>query len=374
MPITARAAVLHAPNDLRIEEVTVDDPAPHEVRISVVACGLCGSDLHYVDGGLRTEFPMVVGHEAAGVVEAVGESVSGFAPGDRVVTCMSVYCGICEACRRGETWLCTNRERPPTQRAADEPPRLTSDGRAAVQGLGIGGLAEYVLVHEHALARLPAELPLDLGALLGCGVLTGAGTVFNAARVRPAETVVVIGCGGVGLSVVNAAAIAGAARIIAVDIDATALELAVGVGATDTIRADEQDVVKTVRSLTGGGADHAIEALGRPATMAQAIDCIRPGGLASLVGIAGPTDRLDLGALSTVWFNRRIQGVLMGANHFPRDIPRLAGLAIDGRLKLDVLATHRIGLDEVPAGFERMRSGSGGRAIAVLDDPKARRS
>lgn len=366
MPITARAAVLHAPDDLRIEPITVDDPHPHEVRVRVEACGLCGSDLHYVNGDLRASFPMVVGHEASGVVEAVGESVSGFAPGDRVVTCMSVYCGICEACRRGETWLCTNRERPPIQRAADDAPRLAVGGVAAAQGLGIGGLAEHVLVHEHALARLPAELPLDLGALLGCGVLTGAGTVFNAARVRPAETVVVIGCGGVGLSVVNAAAIAGAARIIAVDVDATALELAVGVGATDTIRADEEDVVKTVRSMTDGGADHAIEALGRPATMSQAVDCIRPGGLASLVGIAGPKDRLDLGALSTVWFNRRIQGVLMGANHFPRDIPRLAALAIDGRLKLDVLATRRIDLDEVPEGFERMRSGSGGRAIARL--------
>lgn len=366
MPTTARAAVLHGPEDLRIEEITVDDPGPHEVRVRVEACGLCGSDLHYVEGSLRTTFPMVVGHESAGVVDAVGASVSGFAPGDRVVTCMSVYCGICEACRRGETWLCTNRERPPTQRPADSPPRLTAGGEAAAQGLGIGGLAEYVLVHEHALARLPNELPLDLGALLGCGVLTGAGTVFNAARVRPAESVVVIGCGGVGLSAVNAAAIAGAGRIIAVDIDPDALALAEGVGATDTIRADELDVVRTVRGMTDGGADHAIEALGRPATMAQAVDCIRPGGLASLVGIAGPKDRLDLGALSTVWFNRRIQGVLMGANHFPRDIPRLAALAIDGRLKLDVLATRRIPLEDVPAGFERMRTGSGGRAIATF--------
>lgn len=366
MPITSRAAVLDAANDLRVAEVTVDDPSPHEVRVRVEACGLCGSDLHYVDGELRTTYPMVVGHEAAGVVDSVGESVSGFAPGDRVVTCMSVYCGICEACRRGETWLCTNRERPPTQRPSDGPPRLEVDGVPATQGLGIGGLSEYVLVHEHALARLPAELPLDLGALLGCGVLTGAGTVFNAARVRPAESVVVIGCGGVGLSAINAAAIAGAGRIIAVDIDPAALALAEGVGATDTIRADEVDVVKTVRSMTDGGSDHAIEALGRPATMSQAVDCIRPGGLASLVGIAGPRDRLDLGALSTVWFNRRIQGVLMGANHFPRDIPRLAGLAIDGRLKLDMLATRRITLDEVPEGFDRMRAGSGGRAIAML--------
>lgn len=367
MSVIARAAVLHAASDIRIQEVAVDRPAPHEVRVRVGACGLCGSDLHYVDGALRTTYPMVLGHEAAGVVEAVGDAVSGFKPGDRVVTCMSVYCGICSACRRGETWLCTNRDRPPTQRPSDDRPRVAVDGSGATQGLGIGGLAEHLLVHEHAVAHLPDELPLDLGALLGCGVLTGAGTVFNAARVRPAESVVVIGCGGVGLSAINAAAIAGAGRIIAVDIDPEALELARGVGATDVLRADEVDVVREVRTMTGGGADHAIEALGRPSTMGQAVDCIRPGGLASLVGIAGAADRLDLGALSTVWFNRRIQGVLMGANHFPRDIPRLAALALDGRLKLDVLATRRISLDDVPGAFDRMRSGSGGRSIAILD-------
>lgn len=366
MPVTARAAVLDAPRSLSLRTVMIDDPAPHEVRLQVVACGLCRSDLHYVTGDLRTEFPMVVGHEAAGVVEAVGSSVAAFAPGDRVVTCMSVYCGTCPACRRGETWLCVNRERPPTQRHGDAPARVTLDGTRAVQGLGIGGLAEHVLVHEHAIAPLPDDLPFEHGALLGCGVLTGAGTVFNAARVRPGESVVVIGCGGVGLAAVNAAAIAGAGPIIAVDVDDAALALAAEMGANQLVRGDEVDVVRTVRSATDGGADHAIEALGRPSTMAQAVDCIRPGGLASLVGIAGPTARLDLSALATVWFNRRVQGVLMGANHFPRDIPRLAGLALDGRLRLDLLTTGTLSLDEIASGFERMEAGSAGRSVALV--------
>lgn len=366
MPITSRAAVLTEPGEVAIAEIVVDDPAAHEVRVRVEACGLCRSDLHYVTGELRTEFPMVPGHEAAGVVESVGSSVTGFSPGDRVVSCMSVYCGTCGACRRGETWLCQNRDRPPTQRPEGAAPRVTVGGRAAIAGLGIGGFAEYLLVHEHALAALPDGLPVEHGALLGCGVLTGAGTVFNSARVRPGESVVVIGCGGVGLSAVNAAAIAGAGPVIAVDVDDAVLELARAMGATETLRGDVEPVPKAVRRLTGGGADHAIEALGRPATMAQAVDCVRPGGTASLVGIAGPTETLELSALATVWFNRRIQGVLMGANHFPRDIPRLADLALDGRLHLDLLATDRLPLDDLAVGFERMETGSIGRAVVMI--------
>jgi S-(hydroxymethyl)glutathione dehydrogenase / alcohol dehydrogenase len=350
-------------------EVVVDDPAPHEVRVAVAACGLCHSDLHYLTGDLVAPLPMVVGHEAAGVVEAVGSAVTRVAPGDRVVTCMSVFCGACPACARSETWLCANRERPPTQRSSDDPPRVSVDGRPVAQGLGIGGLADRLLVHEHAVAVLPDALAFDLGALLGCGVLTGAGTVFNAARVREGESVVVIGCGGVGLSAVNAAAIAGAARIVAVDRDPAALALAAALGATDTIVVDDGvDVVGAVRDLIGGGADHAIEAIGLSATMETAIGAIRPGGTASLVGIAHPRARLDLSALGTVWFNRRIQGVLMGANHFPDDIPKLADLALEGRLRLDLIATDRLPLDDVNAGFDRMRTGAAGRVVVVLGD------
>lgn len=363
----ARAALLtEQPGSLTIGVVEVDEPGPREVRVRTAACGLCHSDLHALTGELQTPLPSVIGHEASGVVEAVGPEVTSFAPGDHVVACISQYCGQCPACVRNETWLCQRRDAPPLVRAPEDRPRLTHAGGAAGQYLAIGGFAESFLVHEHALVRIRPELPLDLAALLGCGVLTGFGTIVNRARVRPGESVAVVGCGGVGLSAIEAAALSGASPVIAIDLNEHALELAREMGATVTINAAEEQPVKMVRALTSGGVDHAIEAIGLPATMEDAVDMIRPGGTAYLIGIAPLPSTMELSAFRLVWFNRGVQGVLMGANQFRRDIPALVDLALAGRLRLDRLLTERIGIEEVERGFDAMRSGSLGRAAVVF--------
>ncbi|NND84603.1 MAG: Zn-dependent alcohol dehydrogenase [Acidimicrobiia bacterium] len=363
----ARAALLtEQPGALSFGVVDVADPGPREVRVRTAACGLCHSDLHALEGQLQTPLPSVVGHEASGIVESVGSEVTDFVPGDRVVACISQFCGSCAACVRGETWLCQRREQPPLIRPDDAPPRLTHAGAPAGQFLAIGGLAEYFLVHEHALVRLRPEMPLDIAALLGCGVLTGYGTVVNRAKVRPDESVVVIGCGGVGLSAIQAAALSGASPIIAIDLHDHALELAKELGATVTINANFETPTKMVRALTGGGADHAIEAIGFPKTMEDAVDMIRPGGTAYLIGIAPIPSTMELSAFRLVWFNRGVQGVLMGANNFRRDIPALADLYLAGRLPLDRLLTDRIPLEEAGTGFDAMRSGSLGRSAVVF--------
>jgi S-(hydroxymethyl)glutathione dehydrogenase/alcohol dehydrogenase len=362
-----RAGLLVEGTDgLTVGSVTVDDPAPHEVLVRTAACGLCHSDLHGLEGTLRPPLPSVLGHEASGIVEAVGSAVSGFAPGDHVVACISRFCGACPACARHETWLCQRRDQPPLSRPESSPPRLTHDGLPADPFLGVGGLAEAFLVHEHSLVRVSKDVPLDIAALLGCGVLTGYGTVVNRARVRPGESVVVVGCGGVGLSAIQAAALAGASPIIAVDLHDHALALASELGATVTINASSDNPVKMVRGLTAGGADHAIEAIGLPGTMQDVVDMIRPGGTAYLIGIAPIPSTMELSAFRLVWFNRGVQGVLMGANHFRRDIPELVDLYLAGRLDLDRLLTDRIPLDQASAGFDAMRSGSLGRSAVVF--------
>ncbi len=360
------AALFEQPGDLRIVDMEVDVPGPDEVLVRTAACGLCHSDLHAMTGELPVPIPTVMGHEAAGIVDSVGSSVTAVAPGDHVVACISQFCGTCPACARNETWLCQRRDKPPLVRPEDAPPRVFHDRAAAGQFQAVGGFAERILVHENALVRVPAELPLDKASLLGCGVLTGFGTIVNRARVRPGQSVVVVGCGGVGLSAIQAASTVGASPIIAVDIHDHALDLARHLGATITINSTEEETVKMVRALTHGGADHAVEAIGLPKTMQDAVDLIRPGGTAYLIGIAPIPSTIELSAFRLVWFNRGVQGVLMGANNFRRDIPALADLVLAGRFDLDHLLTDRIGLDEVNAGFDTMRSGSLGRTVVVF--------
>ena len=363
-----RAALLtDGAGGLTVGSVTVDEPGPHEVLVRTAACGICHSDLHGLEGTLQPPLPSVLGHEASGVVEAVGDEVSGFAPGDHVVACISRFCGACPACARHETWLCQRRDQPPLARPESATPRLAHEGTAAGQFLGVGGLAEAFLVHEHSLARISKDVPLDIASLLGCGVLTGYGTVVNRARVRPGESVVVVGCGGVGLSAIQAAAISGASPIIAIDLHDHALELASELGATVTINASFDNPVKMVRGLTAGGADHAIEAIGLPKTMEDVVDMVRPGGTAYCIGIAPIPSTMEVSAFRLVWFNRGLQGVLMGASHFRQDIPALADLYLAGRLDLDRLLTERLPLERATEGFEAMRAGSLGRSAVVFD-------
>ncbi len=285
---TMKAAVLHEINKpLEIEEVQHGDPGPREVLVRTVAAGVCHSDLHFQNGSYPYPLPSVLGHESAGVVEAVGSMVDYVKPGDHVITCLSAFCGHCEHCLTGHMSLC---QEPELQRRADEPPRLTVGDSEVHQFLNLSSFAEYMLVHEHALTKVREDMPLDRAALIGCGVTTGVGAVIHTAAVEPGATVAVIGCGGVGLSCINGAAIAGASRIIAVDMVPSKLDLALKFGATDVVNAGDGDPVEAVRELTDGGVHYSFEAIGLKATTEQSFKMLRRGGTATVIGMI-PVDR-----------------------------------------------------------------------------------
>jgi len=365
-----RAAVLTQPGTVLVEDLLLDDwLAPDEVRVRVAACGLCHSDLHMVDGELPTAVPTVPGHEIAGIVEEVGTAVADLAVGDRVVACLSVYCGRCPECAAGRTHLCERRN--DLGRAGRPAPRLVrpADGAPVDQVAGLGGLVERTVLHRNAVVRVPHAIGADRAALLGCAVLTGVGSVVNAARVHPSETVAVIGCGGVGLNVIQGAVLAGARRVVAVDLGPDKLALAGRFGATDLVDATTDDPVEAVVRLTGG-VDHAFDVVGRGATVTQAVGMLRPGRTAYVVGIPPVGEVLPLAGLPLVAQAKGVRGVLMGANHFPRDIPLLADLHLhlQGRLELDALVTRRIGLDATADGFDLMRAGEPGRVVVTFED------
>ncbi|HEY5662879.1 MAG TPA: Zn-dependent alcohol dehydrogenase [Ilumatobacter sp.] len=360
-----RAAVLETcPGELVVDEITLTAPEPDEVLIQTVACGLCHSDLHMIDGHLPTPVPVVLGHEAAGIVQAVGEDVTDFAPGDRVVSCLSMFCGGCRECQVGNTWLCERRSALGKRR--DGTTRLWRGDVAVAQMTGLGAFAEEMLVHRNAIVKVPDELPLELGALLGCAVITGVGSVVNGARLRPGATVAVIGCGGVGLNIVQGAVIAGAERIIAVDLNPEKLALARLFGATDVVNGAETDPVQAVQELTKGGVDAAFEAIGLPVTAQQAFRMVRPGRTAYLVGLPAVGATIELPGTQMLLQGRGLQGLFMGSNNFRRDIPILANLYLQGRLKLDELVAARIDLEQVNEGYAAMRRGTEARSVIVF--------
>ena len=360
-----RAAVLEqSPGDLVIDELSLTTPEPDEVMIQTVACGLCHSDLHMIDGHLPTPVPAVLGHEAAGIVQAVGSDVTEFEPGDRVVSCLSMYCGTCSECLVGNTWLCEQRQS--LGKRTDGTSRIRRGDQEVAQMTGLGAFAEEMLVHRNAIVQVPDALPLELGALLGCAVITGVGSVINGARIRPGQTVAVIGCGGVGLNIVQGAALAGAGRIIAVDLNAEKLALATTFGATDVVDGAETDPVTAVKELTGGGVDAAFEAIGLPATAQQAFMMLRPGRTAYLVGLPAAGATIELPGTLMLLHGRGLQGLFMGSNNFKRDIPILANLYLQGRLKLDELVAARIDLEQVNEGYAAMRKGTEARSVIVF--------
>lgn len=360
-----RAAILESlPGELVIDEVTLTAPGPDEVLVRTHACGLCHSDLHVMDNKLPMPPPVLLGHEAAGVVTAVGSDVTEFAPGDHVVGCLNVHCNACRQCTAGRTWLC-ERRRALTFRA-DGTSRVRRGGQQVTQMSGLGGFAEEMLVHRNGIVKVPDELPLELGALLGCAVITGVGSVFNGARVQAGSTVAVIGVGGVGLNVVQGAYLAGAERIIAVDLNPQKLALARTFGATDVVNGADTDAVAAVVEMTSGGVDYAFEAIGLSATAAQAVMMVRPGATAYLVGLPAAGVPIELPGTQMVLQHRGVQGLFMGANQFKRDIPMLATLYLQGRLKLDELVTARITLDEINAGFETMKRATEARSVILF--------
>lgn len=360
-----RAAVLHrVPGEIEITEVRVDKPGPHEVLVRTGATGLCHSDLHVLDGQLPARFPVLLGHESAGVIEAVGDQVTDLSVGDHVITCLSVFCGHCEHCLTGFPNRCEN---PETRRRGSDPPRLSlEDGTAVAQFTNLGSFGEQQLVHEHALVKVVDDIPLDRAALIGCAVITGVGAVWHTAKVQPGETVAVIGCGGIGLNCVQGARIAGAGRIIAIDRIAGKLAMAQEFGATDVVNAAEVDPVAAVLELTGGGVHHAFEAIGLKVTAEQAFAMLRTGGTATVIGLLPLGDKVELPAFA-FFGERRIQGSRMGSNRFRVDMPRLVDLYLQGRLKLDELVSSRIALEEVNEGFAAMKGGEVARSVIVFD-------
>jgi len=359
-----KAAVLReAGQPLQIEDVQIDKPGPREVLIRTAAAGVCHSDLHFLEGAFATPLPTVLGHEAAGVVEAVGEEVRTVKPGDHVITCLNAYCGHCDYCLGGRLNLCVSDE---TSRAPTAPPRLTWAGQPMPQYLHLSAFAEQVLTHEHAVVAIRRDMPLDRAALIGCAVITGFGAVTRTARLRAGETVAVIGCGGVGLSAINAAQIAGAARIIAVDVTPAKEALARSFGATDFICSAATNPVKAVRQLTGGGVHQAFECVGQASTAEQAFAMTARGGTATVVGMIPPGQNLTIPGAAFLG-EKRLQGSFMGSNRFPIDMPRLVELYMQGRLKLDELISRRIRLDQVNGAFAEMKTGEIARSVIVFD-------
>ncbi|MFS8931867.1 Zn-dependent alcohol dehydrogenase [Cupriavidus taiwanensis] len=360
-----KAAVLHQPRTpLAIEDVAIGKPGPREVLVRTAAVGVCHSDLHFVDGAYPHPVPTIPGHEAAGVVEQVGAQVRTVKPGDHVITCLSAYCGHCEHCLTGHLSLCTE---PDTRRREEEEPRLrAAHGNAMHQFLNLSAFAEQMLIHEHALVAIRRDMPLDRAALIGCAVTTGMGAVIHTAKVRPGETVAVIGCGGIGLATVNSAAIAGAGRIIAIDRMPGKLELARKFGATDVIDASEGNVPDAVRTLTGGGVHHAFEAIGLKETTEQAFAMLRRGGTATVIGMIAPGVKIELKG-SDFLGEKRIQGSLMGSNRFPVDMPRMVDFYMAGRLHLDELIAQRLPLDRINDAFDELRRGELARSVILFD-------
>ncbi|WP_057883126.1 Zn-dependent alcohol dehydrogenase [Tsuneonella troitsensis] len=360
-----KAAVLVAPNQpLQVEDISIAKPGPHEVLIRTAACGLCHSDLHFIEGTYPHALPAVPGHEAAGVVEAVGSEVRTVKPGDHVVSCLSAFCGHCEFCVTGRMALCLGAD---TRRAQGDPARLSRpDGSPVAQMLNLSAFAEQMLIHEHACVRIDPEMPLDRAAVIGCAVTTGAGTIFNACKLVPGETVAVIGCGGVGLAAINAAKIAGAGQIIACDPIASKCELAKVLGATHTVDALAEDAAQQVIELSKGGVHHAIEAVGRQASADLACKVLRRGGTATILGMMPLDCKVGLGALDLLG-GKKLQGAIMGMNRFPVDLPRLVDFYMRGLLDLDTIIAERIPLSAINEGFEKMKGGDSARSVIVFD-------
>jgi S-(hydroxymethyl)glutathione dehydrogenase / alcohol dehydrogenase len=351
---------------LTVESVQVDEPGRREVLVRTFATGVCHSDLHVVDGLGRWSLdrPMVLGHEGAGVVEAVGPDVTTLQKGDHVVACLSGFCGSCPQCLSGHPNLCTGGL---VSRPDSEPPRLSQDGQSLQQFTGVGSYAEYMLLHENSLVKIADDLPLDRAALVGCGVLTGVGAALRSSGLEAGQTVAVFGCGGVGMSIIQGARIGGASQIIGLDQFDTKLDMAKTVGATHLVNTSKEDPIQAIRALTGGaGVDHAFEAVGNPTLVRQAIESLAIRGTATIVGVLPPD-----AVISFPWMAIRpeckVQTSRMGSNRFRIDIPRYLEFYRQGRLLLDEMVTQRRRLEDINDAFRAMKEGEVARTVLLLD-------
>jgi S-(hydroxymethyl)mycothiol dehydrogenase len=346
---------------VRIETIVVPDPGPGEAVVKVQACGVCHTDLHYKQGGISDDFPFLLGHEAAGVVESVGEGVTDVAPGDFVILNWRAVCGNCRACRRGRPWYCFATHN------AKQKMTLASTGQELSPALGIGAFAEKTLVAAGQCTKVdPAASPAVAG-LLGCGVMAGIGAAINTGNVGRGDSVAVIGCGGVGDAAIAGSLLAGAEKIIAVDIDDRKLTTAKKIGATHTVNSRDTDAVEAIRELTGGfGADVVIEAVGRPETYQQAFYARDLAGTVVLVGVPTPDMKLELPLLDVFGRGGALKSSWYGDCLPDRDFPMLINLYLQGRLDLEAFVTETIGLDDVEKAFERMHAGDVLRSVVTL--------
>jgi S-(hydroxymethyl)mycothiol dehydrogenase len=362
MPQTVRGVIARSKGaPVSVEEIVVPDPGPGEAVVQVQACGVCHTDLHYREGGINDEFPFLLGHEAAGIVEAVGEGVVEVAPGDFVILNWRAVCGRCRACSRGRPWYCFD--------TANATQKMTlTDGTELSPALGIGAFADKTLVAAGQCTKVDSAASPAAAGLLGCGVMAGLGAAINTGSVTRGDSVAVIGCGGVGNAAVAGARLAGAARIIAIDIDSTKLEWATGLGATHTVNAREvDDVPAAVRELTGGfGADVVIDAVGRPETWLQAFYARDLAGTVVLVGVPTPDMQLTVPLLDVFGRGGSLKSSWYGDCLPSRDFPLLIDLYSQGRLDLDAFVTETIALDDVEAAFDKMHGGDVLRSVVVL--------
>jgi S-(hydroxymethyl)glutathione dehydrogenase/alcohol dehydrogenase len=360
-----KAAVMRANNEpLEIEDIQIGDPGPGEVLLKTSASGICHSDLTVLEGGLPVPPPCVLGHEPAGIVEAVGPGVPGFAPGDHVIGCLSSFCGVCKFCTHGRPYLCPSQflGRP------DGSPRLTQKGGEPMgQFANLSSFAEKMLCPERSLVKIRDDMPLDRASLIGCGVTTGLGAALNTVDIPAGASVVIIGCGGVGLAALQGARIVGAGKIIAVDAQPWKFDIARKLGANECVDATDGDPIAAVQELTSGGADFVFECIGLVPTVQQAVAMTGRGGTTVLVGVVPVTLTAAFSPADMVLQEKKITGSFMGSNRFRFDMPKYVEFYLDGRLHLDEMISSRIPLEEVNEGLDRMRKGEAARQVIVFD-------
>ena len=366
MARTAKAALCRAHNTpVVIEPVTVDGPKRGEVMVKLGACGVCHSDLSAITGTIALPLPLVLGHEGAGVVEEAGEGVSGLMKGDHVIFSFIYMCGRCRFCVSGRPVLCLEQGKALTTPLEGTPRVRDARGQPLNIFSGCGSMAEYATVSAENLIKIDPKIPLDCAALVGCGVTTGVGAVFNTAKVEPGSSVAVFGCGGVGLSVIQGARIAGAEKIIAIDTLQPKLEMAKRFGATDSILFTE-DPTKVLKKMTGGGPDYAFECVGSGELAAAAYRAIRRGGLAVVVGVAKPSDSTSVRTMTLPFEEKTLTGSYFGSCVPRVDFPRMLSLYMAGRLKLEELITRRYPIDEAPQAFADLQAGKNARGVIVF--------
>ena len=362
-----KAVVVPAVDSIEVQEVTLDAPKAGEVKVKMAAAGVCHSDLSIVNGTIPATLPMVIGHEGAGVIEAVGEGVTNVAPGDHVILSFVPNCRECFFCLRGEAHICALSRKTGLGMQLDGTSRVHRNGTDLTAMSALGCMAPEIIAPSISVVPISKDIPLTVGALVGCGVTTGVGAVLNTAKVSAGSSVAVFGCGGVGLSAIQGARVAGATPIIAVDLDDRKLEMAKSFGATHTLNASE-DVTKPIRKLTNGvGADYTFEAIGIPSVVEQAYAATRNGGTTVVVGIGKYTENVSFNALTLPLFSKTICGCMYGSATPSVDFPRMLSLYQAGKLDLEGMITKTYSIDEAQQAFDDLKSGVNARGVIVFD-------